>query len=334
MKKLIFLIFSMIFICSVFARDIIRGVVKDADTNEALAHANIYFENTFIGTVSNINGYYSLEVPKLPARLVVSYIGYKTQKVDISDAGETHLDINLKAVILNSESIVVTASREDPAIGIMRKVIAKKILWKKKLSSFKAKAYSRTKVENDKSIVSMSESISEIYWQQEKGAREKFIAKKTSKSMPYLTAMEVGSKDILNLYEDDISFFNHKFVGPTHPEALDYYDYKLTGERQRDSLKVFDITVSPKSKLQPLFFGSISILDNHFAMIDSDLAITENNSFSEMIYIIGSMSLSWCFRICATAGRISPCWWSILSASLIACKTRISPVLPRRSWRL
>ena len=139
------------------------------------------------------------------------------------------------------------------------------------------------KVENEKSIVSMSESISEIYWNLAKGAREKFVAKETSKSMPYLTAMEVGSKDIVNLYEDDVSFFNHKFVGPTHPEALDYYDFQLTGDRQRDSLRVYDIKVTPKSKLQPLFFGSISILDIHYAMISADLSITENISFSEMI---------------------------------------------------
>jgi len=283
MKKLILIIICALFTNSIFAKNIIKGVIKDSMTKEYLAHTNIYIENTYIGTVSNDVGTYSLELPKLPATLIISYIGYKTQKIEISQKGKITLDIKLMPLLLESESIVVTASREDPAIGIMRKVIANKIIWKKKLHSFKAKAYTRMRVENEKAIVSMSEAVSEIYWNLAKGAREKFFAKETSKSLPYLTDMQVGSKDIINLYDDDVSFFNHKFVGPTHPDALNYYDFELSGERQKDSIKVYDIKVIPKSKLQPLFFGNISILDKHYAMIDANLTTSESITFSEMI---------------------------------------------------
>ena len=181
------------------------------------------------------------------------------------------------------KEIVVYSDREDPAIGIMRKVIANKKKWKNKLKSFRAKAYTRSKVENDVSIVSISESVSKLYWDVEKGSREEFIAKKTSKRMSYLTDMSVGAKNILNFSDDNIVLMTHKFVGPTHPKALDYYDFKLIGERKLNKKNVFDITVLPKSKLQPLFSGRISVLDEDFAMIDVELKNSGNMSFSAML---------------------------------------------------
>lgn len=135
----------------------------------------------------------------------------------------------------------MTADQEDPAIGIMKQVIANKIKWIKNLKSYTAKAYTRTKVENDSSIVSMSVSISRLYWDLEKGSHEEFIDKKSSKRMPYLTELNVGSQNTINFSDDDILLMNHTFVGPTHPKALNSYDFELKGERSLDDKIVYDI---------------------------------------------------------------------------------------------
>ena len=282
--RALFLTIILFFITNnIYSQNIIHGNIKDAETNEFLSYTNIYIEGTYIGTVSNKNGYFSLELPTIPATVIISYIGYETRKLFIDKQGEFKLDVKLKPVVLELKGLVVTTSREDPAIEIMKKVIANKIKWKSKLKSYRAKAYTRTKVKNDIAIVSMSESVSKLYWNLERGSAEEFIAKKSSKRMPYLTAMNVGSKNILNFSDDNIKIINHSFVGPTHPDAFDYYDFKLRSERILNDKIVFDIQLIPKSKLQPLFSGKISILDEEFAIIDVDLKNSGNMSFFEML---------------------------------------------------
>ena len=283
MKKIIFLFILLLNIQNALGNSLITGIIKDAETNEPLPIANIYIKDTFIGTISNIEGNFKLEIPKVPAEIVVSYIGYETKKIVIKKEKNQNLNILLNPIAVKMKEVVVYSDQEDPAIGIMRKVIANKIKWKNKLKSFRAKAYTRSKVENENSIVSISESVSKLYWEVEKGSREEFIAKKTSKRMSYLTDMSVGAKNILNFSDDNIMLMTHKFVGPTNPETFDYYDFKLTGERKLNNKIVYDIKVLPKSKLQPLFSGRISVLDEDFAMIDVDLKNSGNMNFSAML---------------------------------------------------
>ena len=267
----------------------IHGTVTDIETGEPLSYANIYIENTYIGTTSNKDGDFSLKIKHVPSTIIVSYIGYRTRRILIDEEGQHRLDVQLNPIVLELGVVVVTADQEDPAIGIMKKVIANKINWKRKLKSYRAKAYTRTKIENDTSIVSISESVSRLYWDQEKGAREEFIAKKSSKQMPYLTELNVGSKNIVNFSDDDVSLLNHAFMGPTHPRALNLYDFKLKGERPLDNKIVYDIQIRPKSRLQPLFIGRISVLDEDFVVIDVDLKNSGNMCFSEMLkYFYGS----------------------------------------------
>lgn len=283
MKNIFFCIIICFSVTDVFSQTSIYGIIKNADTDESLAYANIYIEGTYIGTTSNQDGQYSLEVPALPSLVIVSYIGYEIRKIRIEIPGTNKLDILLKPIILKLKKVVITGNREDPAIGIMKKVISNKIKWQEKLKSYRAKAYTRSKVENHNSIVSISESISRLYWDSRMGSHEEFMAKKSSKRMSYLTELNVGSKNTYNFYHDNIQLINHAFVGPTHPEALKYYDFKLKRERNLNNKTVFDIKVTPKSKLQPLFSGRISVLDEDFAMIEIDLKNSGNMSFFTML---------------------------------------------------
>ena len=283
MRTFLIVISYFAFLGSGFSQNRFYGTVTDGETGEPLSYANIYIQGTYIGTTSNANGDFSLEVREVPSTLVVSYIGYRSRKILIEKSGQNRLDVSLIPIVLELPGIVVTADQQDPAIGIMKKVIANKIKWKKKLMSYRAKAYTRTKVENDSSIVSMSESVSRLYWDQEKGSNEEFVAKKSSKRMPYLTELNVGSRNIINFSDDDISLMTHAFVGPTHPDALRFYDFELTGERSLNNKIVYDIRVRPKSRLQPLFAGRIAVLDEDFVMIEVDLRNSGNLSFSEML---------------------------------------------------
>ena len=270
-------IFASILLCLIdgsfsYAQKTIHGYVKNVDTGEALPVASIQVEGTFRGTISNNNGEYILELTQLPATILVRYIGFKSKRIPITEDSPGEQNILLKPVVLELEEIVVTA--EDPAISIMKEVIKRKQVWRKKLETYKAEAYTRVVLENDTSIVFILESTSELFWDREKGKREVIKSKRETSNLSS-TEMFASVSWLSNFYDDDIEIQGFKIIGPTHPKALRFYNFELEGQRYLDDKIVFDISITPKSKLQPTFIGRISILDEEYAMIEVDLKPSE-----------------------------------------------------------
>jgi TonB-linked SusC/RagA family outer membrane protein len=83
---------------------ILSGKVT-SETGEFLPGVNIILKGTNIGTVSDSEGSYSLEVPNLTGTLVFSYIGYKTVEVAVS--GRTTIDVRLVEDVQSLGEVVV-----------------------------------------------------------------------------------------------------------------------------------------------------------------------------------------------------------------------------------
>lgn len=81
----------------------ISGTIID-DAGEPIIGANIMIKGTSNGTITDINGEYSLEASEKDI-LHVTYIGYLTQ--DIVVGGNTRIDIRLKEDSQNLEEVVV-----------------------------------------------------------------------------------------------------------------------------------------------------------------------------------------------------------------------------------
>ena len=267
MKKIVLLLF--LFTQPSFAQKIISGVVKDAATGENLPAANIQIEGTLKGVIASREGKYSINVEHVPATLVVRYIGYESKKITITSSSAGEQDISLNQSPIEMEALVVLG--EDPGMRIMRNVIAKKKSWHKKIQNFSADTYMRSVIENDSGIVMISEVLAETYWDRIRGLRSVIKSKRHTKNLSPSENVVVGDDEIVNLYDDDVLIQESKFVGPTHPDALDYYDFKIIGRRYRDDQLVYDISVQTKTKLQPTFVGQISVLDTDSVMIEAEL---------------------------------------------------------------
>jgi TonB-linked SusC/RagA family outer membrane protein len=63
-----------------FAQQRVTGVVKDT-RNDPVAGVNVVVKGTTIGTVTNVDGYYSIEVPGSASVLEFRYIGFVTQQI-------------------------------------------------------------------------------------------------------------------------------------------------------------------------------------------------------------------------------------------------------------
>ena len=83
---------------------VISGVVKDA-TGETIISASVVVKGTSIGTVTDFDGNYSLDVPNDAKVLVFSYVGMKTQELNITgDVMNVVLSENSEVL----EEVVVT----------------------------------------------------------------------------------------------------------------------------------------------------------------------------------------------------------------------------------
>ncbi|NGP75292.1 carboxypeptidase-like regulatory domain-containing protein [Balneolaceae bacterium YR4-1] len=260
----------------------INGTIYDAGTGETLPSANISIENTYRGTISNRSGAYSLTIPDslLPATVVVRYIGFESARRVIDANSSNSQDFRLKPSVTEMEAITVTD--EDPAIRIMRQVLKRKQEWRKKLKTYRAEAYTRQTVSNDTSIVMITESVSTAFWDKEKGHREVLKSRKQTANMDAADNF-AGVSYLPNFYDDNIEIAGFDVVGVTHPDALKFYDFKLIDQTTLDDQTVFEIEVRPARKLQPLFNGTIYVLDGAYALLEVSLQPNEVVDFPQPI---------------------------------------------------
>jgi TonB-linked SusC/RagA family outer membrane protein len=93
----------------------ITGSVKDAATGEPLIGVNIMVEGTATGAVTDVNGIYSIDISDSNEVLLYSFIGYNTERVEIT--GRSVINLNLVPDITKLEEVVVvgygTVKRSD-----------------------------------------------------------------------------------------------------------------------------------------------------------------------------------------------------------------------------
>ena len=95
----------------------VRGVVRDKDTKEAVPFATIKIKDKTIGTTTDYDGKFTLTIPHDAKYLQVSFVGYGTEEVSISNS---YMNISLEATSQMMEEVTVTA------LGISRQRISRK----------------------------------------------------------------------------------------------------------------------------------------------------------------------------------------------------------------
>jgi len=83
----------------------VTGTISDSSTRESLAGVNILVEGTQQGVITDASGNYSLNIPGQNAVLLISYVGYLSQRVPVS--GRSVIDVRLSPDIKSLEEVVV-----------------------------------------------------------------------------------------------------------------------------------------------------------------------------------------------------------------------------------
>ncbi len=111
MKKLFLLIVLFVFVgvTTLLAQTkVITGTISSAVEGEGpIPGVTVQVKGTTIGTTTDLNGKYSIEVPQNATTLVFSYIGMKKQEADIS--GRSVINGQMESEMLGLNEVVVSA---------------------------------------------------------------------------------------------------------------------------------------------------------------------------------------------------------------------------------
>ena len=110
MKRIIVFTLFLFFPLFIFSQEILTGMIMDKNNpkdNLGVYGANVFWLNTSIGATTDEKGWFKIPYQKNYKKLVVSYVGYKTDTLTISDLKPIHhfitLENELEEVTLKSK---------------------------------------------------------------------------------------------------------------------------------------------------------------------------------------------------------------------------------------
>ncbi len=127
---------SLIFSVSVMAQSVqVQGIVTEEATGLTLPGVSVYIEGTTTGTITNIDGLYTLDVPS-DATIVYSFIGMKTIKEVVN--GRTTIDVSMTSdsEIVDEVMVVAYGSTTKEAYTGSAQVVEAEVIENRPVTSF------------------------------------------------------------------------------------------------------------------------------------------------------------------------------------------------------
>src|SRR5688572_15650407 len=95
-----------------FGQFTVTGRIVDTESKEPLTGASVYCQNTTIGTTTNKQGEFSLQLKSGGYELIISYTGYQTKQIQISSADARLADIELSKEEKSLGEVIIKTSNE------------------------------------------------------------------------------------------------------------------------------------------------------------------------------------------------------------------------------
>ncbi len=290
-------------ILSSYSQTKIDGHVTDAQTLEPVVFANVLFQGTHKGTITDFNGYFSISGNPVTDSLIISFIGYETRTVKIKKDTFQFLEIYLNPATYALDEVVVRPG-ENPAHLILSKVWAnRKLNHIERLSSYQYENYSRSTVflrklgyqsdgesffkpfakTFDENAVStgeeaipalpsyITESLSEVYYLRSPKREYTYIKAMNSEGLAFdntgMVAQLVAKQENFYFMDNTVMLMDKSFISPLSRMGLLYYKYYLIDSGFIDNkYYCYEIKFVPKREEDPVFRGTLWINDTTFAL--------------------------------------------------------------------
>ncbi|MFI1772134.1 TonB-dependent receptor [Thalassobellus citreus] len=107
--KILLNILLLLAVSSIYAQNNLQGIVTDKNTNEPIIFANIYLPQLEKGATTNEKGAYTISnIPNGTYKIIISFIGYKTQSINVTLPNSEKLTISLEPSAIEMESVIIS----------------------------------------------------------------------------------------------------------------------------------------------------------------------------------------------------------------------------------
>ncbi len=294
MKQLLLLLLLPV---TIFGQSI-QGKVIDS-RNDALAFTSIWIENTNQGTLANEDGVFDIRIKSGKNKLVFRHVGYAPKVIELDlalDEKKRDFVVVMQEQAVSLEEVNIRALKEDPAIGIMRRMISMAPFHLKELNAYQAKAYvkgggkitSITKLadlafgkqlEKDAGIkvgrTYVLEGVNLVEYKRPNQVKERVISNRSNLPLAMKTA------DAPNLRATQTNFYQAKvwgaLISPISSQAFQFYHFSFLGSFTQAGKTVSKIQVRPKSFSVDLFDGELLVVEDTWSIYSLRLHFKNSN---------------------------------------------------------
>ena len=313
MKKFLTL-FLIIIPLVLFSQTKVGGLVVD-ESGAPVAFANIVFEDSSEGTITNDNGRFYFESDEDHKTILVSFIGYEAKRIKLDSKVNYGLEIVLVESTEQLDEVVVYTGKQskknNPAVEILKKIWAKKrVNGVRKFKSYQYDKYE--KVEFDLNTIDSALIKSRLFKGLEFMFQDLDTSRITGKTYLPMFLNEVFSKvygdnqfeiekeDVLgnknsgfggnqaitafvedlysdyDIYNNYLKFFDKSFTSPLSKTGVDVYNYVLSDSMFIDDKWCYNIIYYPRRKNELTFKGDFWVNDTTFAVKKINLEVTKS----------------------------------------------------------
>jgi hypothetical protein len=297
--KRFYIEFLVLMFCGNLSAQVLKGTIKNS-SGEPIPYSTVYIRELQQGATANTKGNYELRLKEGKYTVIFQSLGYAPDIRDITIGKiPLNLDIVLQVQYYEIPEVRITASGEDPAYGIMRKVIGLAPYFLNQISHYKAEVYLKGNLVINKIPKLMQRAINnqtrresgnpdrsqtikqgdsylmESYNELEFNAPDKYVQRVISQQS---TFPEQGNS-ISPMDFIEASFYQpilaDMAISPLSPQAFSHYNFKYLGSSTQGNFTIIKIQVIPKRKSQQLFEGTIFIIEDIWCLHSVDL-VNEN----------------------------------------------------------
>lgn len=252
----------------------VEGILYDRISNEPIPYVSINVENTSIGTISNLDGYFKLKLADTLrlSQLRFSHLGYQTQDIQVEPLIGQHVNIALNPLIISLQEVVV---RVVNPISFLQQMIHS-IESNYAITPVVLTTFYREGVNYKNKNIDLAEGVFKIYKSAHKGntIRDQVKLLKMRHIVDRHSANELVTKiksgintclmlDIMKYVPD---FFN--------AQNFHYYTYAHVDITEFDGRTVNVISFEQKQDvIEPLYKGTLYIDAETYALLQADFEV-------------------------------------------------------------
>jgi hypothetical protein len=262
--------------------------------NEPLSFSSIIVKGSSVGVPANDSGRYSIDLKPGTYVLQCEHVGYETAEKQVTiTSQDTVMNFKLETVQYHLKEVIVHSGAEDPAYEIIRNAIKLRDQHDKELKKFQCRVYIKGVLQlrhypkrflgNDvdfgdadtsqKKIIFLSETVATYSVDRPESKIEVTSTKVSGNS----DGFGFGAPQIISFYDNNVRIGKNLnprgFISPIADNALSYYTYKFVGTFLDNGKMIDKIEVTPRRKFEPLFSGTINIIEDEWRIYSVQLTL-------------------------------------------------------------